>query len=275
MQQLTYFIQKYKYFLFFLLLEIVALFFIINNHSFHKSKFVSSANSITGGLFEKTTQLSEYLELKKTNKGLAEENVRLKNELERIKSNLDSVAISIVDDSVHQQKYRYTLAKVINNKFNSAFNFLTLDKGSNDSIGLEMAVTNDKGILGVTDHVSGKYTRVRSILNKSTSINAKLKNSNYHGSLKWDGKDIHTLKLEDIPRQAIYKVGDTIITGGRSTIFPKGILIGVISKTNLENSKTNTIDVRLFNDMRNLGYVYVITNLEKKEIKKVEKKANE
>ncbi|MFY0603876.1 MAG: rod shape-determining protein MreC [Flavobacteriaceae bacterium] len=277
MQQLIYFIQKYKYFLFFLLLELVALFFTINNHSFHKSKFISSANSISGGLYEKTTQLSEYLNLKETNKALAEENTQLKNELERYRNINDSTIINKVKDSlIYYQKYTYTSAKIINNKFNSKFNFILLDKGEKDSIKPEMAVVNSKGVLGITDQTSSRYVRVRSILNKNSSINARLKNnSSYFGNLTWNGKDIHTVQLNDIPRQAILNIGDTIITGGRSTIFPEGILIGAISKINPGSSTTNTIEVTLFNDMRNIEYVDIISNLEKNEIKTLENQNNE
>ena len=57
MQQLIYFIRKYRYFLFFLFLEFIALNLIINNHSFHKSKFINSANSITGGFYNKTNSI--------------------------------------------------------------------------------------------------------------------------------------------------------------------------------------------------------------------------
>jgi len=278
MQQLIYFIQKYKYFLFFLLLELVALFFTINNHSFHKSKFISSANSFTGGLYEKTNQFSEYLDLKKTNESLAEENARLKNEREITLSILDStVTLSMNDSSKYHQKYTYTLAKAINNKFSTSFNFLTLNRGKRDGIDVEMAVTNDKGVIGVTDQISDSYVRVRSILNKNSSINARIKgDSTYFGNLKWDGRDIQILQLEDIPRQAIVKVGDTVITGGKSTIFPEGILVGTVSSINSANSTAaSTIDVTLFNDMKNIRYVYVISNLEKDEIRTIENQSNE
>lgn len=277
MQQLIYFIQKYKYFLFFLLLEFVALFFTINNHAFHKSRFVSSANSFTGGLFEKKHQLSEYLDLKDINRGLAEENIKLKNELERIKRSGDTAVSVAIIDSLYPQKYTYTLAKVINNKFSSSFNFLTLDRGSKNGIDAEMAVTNHLGIVGVTDRISARYARVRSILNKNSSINARIKGDTvYYGNLKWNGKDIRTLQLDDFPRQAVVNVGDTVITGGKSTIFPEGVLVGTVSKISSSSATTKgTIEVELFNDMRNIRYVYVISNLDRKEIRTVERQANE
>ena len=130
-----------------------------------------------------------------------------------------------------------------------------------------MAVVNSKGIIGITDNVTSDYARVQSILNRNSKTNARLKNSNYFGSLGWDGKNYNIVQLSDIPRQAPMKIGDTIETGGKSTIFPEGILIGTISKINKGNSADNKVDVTLFNDMSNLGYIYVVKNLHKDEIK--------
>ena len=134
-----------------------------------------------------------------------------------------------------------------------------------------MAVINSKGIIGVTEKSSSNYARVQSILNSNSKINARLKNSTHFGTLTWNGKDYNTVQLEDIPRQAILKVGDTIITGGKSTIFPEGILIGTIK--NIDNK--NILDIRLFNDMSSLGYVYVVTHLDKEEINKLNNSSNE
>ena len=78
------------------------------------------------------------------------------------------------------------------------------------------------------------------------------------------------MQLTDIPRQAVFKEGDTVVTGGRSTIFPNGIPIGTVVKVPEELSAVNSINIQLFNDMSNLGNVYIITNLNKEEIKTVE-----
>lgn len=75
----------------------------------------------------------------------------------------------------------------------------------------------------------------------------------------------------DVPRQAPVQVGDTIITGGRSLIFPQGIPIGKVDRFTLDqNESYYTLQVRLFNDMTNIGHVYVIENQEKEEIKELE-----
>ncbi|RKF04703.1 rod shape-determining protein MreC [Tenacibaculum lutimaris] len=271
MQQLIYFFQKYKFFLFFLFLEIIAVALIINNHSFHKSKFISSTNFITGGLYQKSSNLSEYFSLKEKNLVLVEENLSLKNKLERLNSYFDSISSHQVIDTIKlNPDYTYTSGKIIKNSYSKTDNFITINRGKNDDISKEMAVINSKGIIGITDNVSNNFARVQSILNSKSNINAKFKNNHHYGTLIWNGENYNIVQLTDIPRQAVFKVGDTIITGGRSTIFPEGIPIGTIIKVPEELSAVNSIDIKLFNDMSNLGYIYVVTNLHKEEIKNLD-----
>ena len=270
MQQLIYFFQKFKYFLFFLLLAFISLGLTFNNLNFHKSKFVNSANFITGGLYSTTSNISEYWGLKSENEILAKENTHLKNLLEKNNSVIFNIDSTVIDTVKYHQKYTYTTAKIINNNYTNKFNFLTINKGINQGIDKEMAVVNSLGIIGFTDNSSAGYARVQSILNSNTKINARLKNSNYFGTLGWDGVNYNIVQLSDVARQAPLKIGDTIETGGMSTIFPEGILIGTISKINKGNTADNKVDVTLFNDMSNLGYVSVIKNLDKEEINDLE-----
>ena len=250
-----------------MLLEFLALFLTINNNNFHKSKFISSANNITGGFFKKTSEISDYFNLKSQNKELIQENTYLKNLIEKNKIITDSfVNITIIDTVKYHQKYTYTSTQIYSNNYHKLNNFILINKGSNHGLSKEMAVVNSRGIIGITEDVSSNYTRVQSILNSNSKINAKLKNSFHFGTLVWNGEDYNTVQLEDIPRQAAIKAGDTIITGGKSTIFPEGILIGTIQKINSQ-SNNNSIDIKLFNDMSNIGYAYVITALDKKEIR--------
>ena len=275
MQQFIYFFQKYRYFLFFVLLEIVALFLIINNNNFHKSKFISSANGVTGGMYETFSNLTGYFNLKNQNEKLVSENEILKNLLGKYNSDQDSTkSQSVLDTIKYNQSYIYTQAKIIRYSYHLSNNYLTINKGTNDGIYKEMALINSKGIIGITDNVTPKYARAQSILNSNSKINARLKNSTHFGSLEWNGKQYNILQLHDIPRQALIRVGDTIITDGKSTIFPEGILIGTIKHIETKNNK-NLIDVQLFNDMSNLGQVYVISNLNKEEINSLNALADE
>lgn len=270
MQQIIYFIRKFRYFLLFLLLEIIALIFTIQHHSYHTSKFVNSANAISGGLYNKISSINEFFHLKIENKHLIEETIRLKNLLEQKNISLNSKNTLVIDSTKYFQKYEYSEAKVINNNYTKKNNILTLNKGSKQGLVSDLGVINSTGIIGIIKNVSSNYSTVLSILNSKSKINVRLKNNTHFGILIWNGKTHTTTQLMDIPRQAIIKVGDTIITGGKSAIFPEGILVGTIKDFKFENNQYKEINVLLFNDMSALGYVQVIKNLQKNEQKKLE-----
>lgn len=247
------------------MLEILAIFFTIQHHSYHKSKFVNSANAISGGIYNKINSINEFFHLKFENQLLIEENTRLKNLLEKKEIEYNKDNFTVIDASKYFQKYEYTVAKVINNNFTKKNNFLTINKGTNDGLMADLGVINSNGVIGVIKNVSSKFSTVLSILNSYSKINIRLKNSSHFGTLVWDGKDYNISQITDIPRQAVIKVGDTIISGGKSVIFPEGIVVGIIKDFKFENNQYLEINVTLFNDMSSLGYVQVVKNLQKKE----------
>ncbi len=274
MQQIISFLYKNKYILLFLLLELMAVFFTIQSHSYHKSKFVNSSNFITGGIYNKMNNFKELILLKKDNKRLAEENVHLKNLLYLQNKSTNQIELEIIDTVNFYQKYNFIAAKVINNEFRKNNNYLTINKGIKDGIKTDFGVINNKGIIGITKSISKHYTTVLSILNVNSRINVKLTNSNHFGSLSWNNKEYNTVQLLDLPFQSIIKVGDTIITGGKSTIFPEGILVGTIKDFKTKNNNYEYINITLFNDMSSIGYVEIINNFDKKEIKSLEEKTS-
>ena len=253
----------------FLLLMIVSLTLTIQTHSFHKSKVISSANFLSGGVYEKMNNVNEYLNLKIQNDELAKENARLKSLLFNVK---DSSKIQF-DTISGNSKVKLITAKVIKNSYNVHENYLTLNRGSKEGIKQDMGVINSLGIVGVIENTSANYSTVLSILNTSRPLNAKIKKSGHYGSLSWNGKSTGFVQLTDVPRLATVRKGDTIVTGGLSDIFPENINIGTIEKV-LTDDETNfyTLDIRLFNDMTSLGYVYIIKNKDTPEIKKLEEK---
>ena len=170
----------------------------------------------------------------------------------------------------YSQKYSYLLGKVIHNQYHKKYNYLTIDKGSIQGVKQDQGVINSKGIIGITNSVSNNYATVLSILNDNSKINVKLLNNFYFGTLEWDGNDYNVLQLVDLPIQANIKKSDTIITGGKSTIFPEGIPVGSILDFSKENNSYKYINIRLFNDMSAIGPITIINNFDKKEINTLE-----
>ena len=273
MQQIFTFIFKNSYRLLFLLLLVVSLSLTIQSHSFHRSKIISSANFLSGGVYERINNVNEYLSLKGQNEELAHENARLKSILFNIK---DTASIPKIDSIKGVKKLDIIVSKVIHNSYSVFENYLTINSGEADGVKPDMGVVNSAGIIGIVDKTSKDYATVISILNVKSQINAKIKKSNHFGSLVWNGKSTGFVQLIDVPRLASVRKGDTIVTGGQSVIFPENIGIGTIDKIYIDN-KTNyyTLNVKLFNDMTNLGHVYLIKSKDREEIINLEKKDNE
>ncbi len=244
---------------------IISLGFTIQSHSFHQSKFFNSANWVTGGIFQTSFNITSYFDLKTENKKLTEDNKRLRQILFNAKIK-DTVRI---DSS--KTKYTVITGQVIKNSYADQRNYITINKGKKDSIKQDMGVITDKGILGIVENTSSNYASVQSVLNAHSNINAKIKNTNHFGSLIWNTKNYNTVQLIDIPKLVPLTIGDTIVTGAMSSIFPENIPIGTIKKFALDDSKSfYYIDVSLFNDMTNIKNVYIINNPNRKEILKLE-----
>jgi len=256
MLQLIKFFKNNSVFFLFVFLELIAFVFIIKSHSFHHSKYLNSANALSGSLLNKSNQISNYFKLSTQNETLAKENELLKNKLEQTTYNPDNQQTNTNTPS----KYTSISAKVISNPYFKRNNILTLDKGSNDSIKPNMGVILSNGIVGITLKVSKNFTTVLSLLNSQTKINAKMQKSSHYGSLAWDGNDFTEVQLMDLPIQANIQIGDTIMSGGKSVFFPEGIPIGTINDFSINNKSYTSIKVRLFADFSALDHVYVISN---------------
>ena len=287
MQQLIDFILRKKDVVVYFILLFLSLSFIFNSNYFHKSKVILFSNSITNYTNEVFENINWYFELKKINSSLVEENLILKNQLEKF---IEKNSI----DSLENVAFQYQNAKVISNNLSSFKNNLIINKGTKHGLKNEMGVISSTGIVGIIDRTSKNYSSVMSVLNTESKINAKVKRTSHFGTLEWNGLSNRDLLLNDIPETADIKIGDSIITGGMSLIFPEGINIGVISdimkqekfndtimKFNINNQdkianiefRENylNIEVKLHTDMNNLNNVYVIESLNKDEFENIKK----
>lgn len=275
MQQVIDFIIRKKDVVIYIVLLLFSLTMIINSNYFHKSKTLIIFNNITNYTFEKFTFINEYFELKKLNSDLINENLFLKSEIEK------TVEYQNID-SLKTTKFKYKNARIISNSLSSFKNQIIINKGSNDGLKKEMGVINADGVVGIIKRTSKNYSTIMSLLNTDIKINAKAKRTNNFGTLEWNGEDINFLSLNDIPETANIRVGDSIVTGGMSLIFPEGINIGIVSKVNsynLEKTKLNqatktnqniklksrenylNIEVKLHSDMGKINNVYIIESM--------------
>jgi rod shape-determining protein MreC len=177
----------------------------------------------------------------------------------------------IVFDSINV-RYRFIPAEVIDNSVNRQNNYITINKGKKDGIKPEMGLVGPNGIVGIITNVSEHYATGQTVLNRRWRVSAKIKNSNYFGSLVWDGLDYRFARLNEIPFHVELAIGDTIITSGYSSVFPAGIMIGQIENFDIGSGDNfYEIGVRLSTNFKTLTYVEVVQDKDASEIKNLKR----
>jgi rod shape-determining protein MreC len=270
MKNLFLFLWKKNFTIFFLLLQTLSFYLIIQNNRYHNTAWFNTSNKITGDILSMVSSVTQYLNLKNINRDLARENAELRTRLAFLVS--DSVPDFNYPDSA--LKYIFHSARVVNNSITRRNNYMTIDKGSLDGIFPEMGVIAPNGVAGLVKDVSPHYATVMSLLHKNTRISAGFKNSRYFGSLSWPGMNPREALLSDIARHVKFSIGDTIVTTGYSALFPEGIMIGTVKDFEArDGSSFYSITITLTTDFANLQHVYVVENRHQQEIRNLEEQS--
>jgi rod shape-determining protein MreC len=130
-----------------------------------------------------------------------------------------------------------------------------------DSIEVDMGVLSHDGVVGIVSAVGEKYSVVVPIIHVGMNLSCRLKSNNYIGRTQWNGRQYDEVNLEDISRHVEVVVGDTVVTSGLTNVFPEGILVGVVSETDMtESDNYHRTILKLATDYKMVKYVQVIRN---------------
>ncbi len=270
MHNLFAFFRKFSFHFLFVMLMVISFVLIIQNNYYHKTVAINTTNSISGKLLATVNHFTDYLALKHANEQLVRENAQLLAKLPESLLRTDSLE-SINEDSLSIRKFDYLPAKVISNSINRRNNYLKINRGAQDGIGLNMAVIAPDGVVGQVVEVSGHFSSVMLLINTYSRISAKLKSSNQMGSVLWDGNDYRFVKMTDVPAHVNISIGDTVVTSGFSHIYPEGRLIGFVEDFSIEPGENFwVLDVRLSADFNRLSWVYVVSNKYIDELRQLE-----
>jgi rod shape-determining protein MreC len=276
MLRLWYFLVRNYSFLLFLAIEVYTISLLMRENPYQNSIFFNSTQNVTGSYFEVIADLKNYFNLSQNNDSLIQENAELLKELNNLKLAMSQSNLN-ADTNFRvlgvPEWYHFIPAKVVNNTITKQNNFITINKGAKDGIKPEMGVISTNGIVGIVQSTSENYSVVLSLLNNNVRISAKSARTNDFGSLVWDGESTTLADLLDIPNHAVVEVGDTIETTSFSSIFPEGVLIGVVQETVINpGDNFYSIKVLLSTPFQNLQNVYVVENKFIEEKKDLETK---
>lgn len=270
MRNLLEFLAKYNHWFVFLILEVVSMVLLFQYNSYQGSAWFSSANAVTGKLYEWDANVETFFSLTKVNQELTQRNAYLEQEVQKLSDSLVSVT---KDSSIYHRdqfallrNYRLIPAKVVANSIDKPGNLMTIDKGSADGIHKDMGVISGTGVVGIVYLVAEHYAIVIPVLNTKSNISCMIQNRGYFGYLRWKGGVSDLAYLEEVPRHAHFKLGDYVVTSGYSAVFPPGVRVGrILHVFNSADGLSYRVQLRLSTDFARLRDVCVIDDTAMKE----------
>jgi rod shape-determining protein MreC len=202
--------------------------------------FEKTVLQLTSPLFKAVAAVSEtltggwdrYLWLVSTQ----EENVRLQAENRRLRAelnNLEEVRLAnerlrLLLDFRESVALPALPAQVIAEDASSWFRTVVIDKGSADGVLEGMPVVVAEGVVGRIIRSAPRESRVLLLTDASSAVASLVQHSRTRGICRGEGE---LLTLDFALRREDIEVGDRIITSGTGGVFPKGLVIGEVTRT--------------------------------------------
>lgn len=275
MKNLLNFFAKNSPFFLWLFLAIISIVLLCQNNPYHRSIWFGSANAVVGSVYDFQSNVTGYIGLRDINEDLLNRTGQLEAENLFLRQQL----MKYQDDEKHLQdtvtQYEYMMAHVVGNSIIQAENYITLDKGALDGVQQDLGVADQNGVVGIVSKVSDHYSLVISVLNPKLRLSVMLKNTESFGSLVWDGSDHRYAILEDLPRSVKFELGDTIVTTGYTTSFPKNVPVGRVAESFDKGGSFLELRIELFTDFNRINDVHVIKNSMQEEQNMLESQSNQ
>ncbi len=262
--------------LYFSLLQGVALTFYFTFISFPRAQWMTTASTVTGTILEYRNDVTKHFNLSKNNTWLQKENIRLRSLLKQSRISMENQkgndsSLVRIDDTLWKQQYDFVAATIINSTYDKRNNYFTLNIGKAQGVERGMGVFSDNGVIGIVHNSNTYYSVVKSCLTKDINIDVLIDGSGEFGILKWDGKDPLYGSMTGVSNDLTIRKGSKVVTRGGAGIFPRGIPVGVVAKTEVvEGQPLWNITVKYSVDFRKAQRAYVIRNLMRDEQKEIE-----
>lgn len=259
------FIRRFRELLFFALLQGVVLTIYFTFLNFPRSQYLTTASKVTGSVLKVRNDVTKHFNLSRSNSSLQKENIRLRKKLKQ--SNYQILRGRIfIDDSLYHQQYQYIPAVVLNSTHTKRNNYFTLDVGSIQGVKRGDGVFSDKGVIGIVHNVSKHFCVVKSCLTENINIDIMVEKTGQFGLLKWNGKNHRHGTMWGVSNDMEIKRWSNIVTRGGGGIFPRGIPVGKIIRSEVVEGKPLWDLTILFSeDFGSVQRVYIVKNLMKME----------
>jgi len=182
---------------------------------------------------------------------LMDENNRLKEEV-----NLNE-RLKVLLDFKEQADYKTMAAGILGYNMEKWARTITIDKGTIEGVAKDYAVITPTGVVGRVIEANRHTSTVLLNTDQRSNIGVMIQRTRVKGVVEGNGSDALILKyirqIDDI------RIGDQIITAGLGGVFPKGLVIGEVTRIDKGNDNFfKFIEVRPTIDIQTLEEVLVI-----------------
>lgn len=268
MRKLIEFVRSTYVVVLFVVLEAAAIGYYAHSSSYTQARLLARSNQVAGGVHGFFAGIRRYLFLGRENRQLAEHVARLEEKLAQYQEAETEARLDAYLRDIGESKYRFAVAAVVGSTLNRMQNLLTLNRGREDGIEEEMGVlAPDGSLVGYVVACTDRYAVAMSVLNTSFRTSGKIAQSEYSGSIYWDGTNPGFVMLGELSKYADPQPGQEVVTAGLSEYFPADILIGWVESAQLNETKTSyTVRVRLAAEMSRLNEVILVADRDRYEI---------
>ncbi len=214
----------------------------------------------------------EFDRLKEENAALKEENSSLKEEMysyQELHEQYNWVS-EYLELKMQHTDFKFTTASICGRESGSYYTVFMLDRGSDDGIEKNMTVITGDGVLGYISEVGKNWAKATSIMNHGTSVGVYDERSGEAGVLEGDYalSSNGICKMSFVAQGADIRVGDRIVTGGYSSVYPRGLVVGYVESVEPDElSRGLTVYVKAaafdIDENSKISKVMVITSYEK------------
>ena len=282
MDKLLEFLQKYRHWFVFLILETIALVTYLSGSLYSRSLGWYATSAVFGRVNELMTEGWSYVDLRPRNEELLRENARLRTAYTLLARQMqDAEAHGLLPrlhatDSLPIDPSAVIIARVVNRVTHTGEVYYTINKGRRDGIETDMGVMSASGVVGAVMAVSDHYALVIPVLNPKIRLACTLLGQEVSGTLTASSSpNANEAILSNVPPHAHPQIGDTITTSGYSYLFPEGMMVGTIADSVPARVKGSAgtfanYPVHLSTDFQGLRYVYVIREKPTHEVRALE-----
>jgi rod shape-determining protein MreC len=135
---------------------------------------------------------------------------------------------------------------------------VTIDRGSDDGVAVDMAVVGARGIVGrVIGPVSPHAALVQLLIGRNAAAAVTFERSGA-GAMVVGGSSDGLLRGEYVPILADIQVGERVTTSGQDQIYPAGFLVGTVERVAKSGANDREIVVRPATDFSHVELVLVV-----------------